>query len=274
LFTQCPHCETRFRIRAREIRRAAGKVHCGQCNNVFNAIETLYDGPDARFTGTRGAPAHADPLAGTGAAEWPDTLSGESKGAPFSDRGELDGLPFEIPADLPELEPATREPRAATTRRAGGGHWAWGLGAVALLLLALGQVAWQQRATLLSHPQGRALLDAVCSIAGCELPLQSAPELITIERRSIASHPDRANALRVSLVFVNRAAFTQRYPTIELSFFDARESLVARRRFEPREYLDKPAAGPLPLKPGEPVEVVMDLEDPGQQVTGFRFDFF
>ncbi len=245
-------------------------MHCGQCNNVFNAIETLYDGPDA----TRGASAYDGALAGARATLWPDTLPGEQTGAPLSGQGTLDDLPFEIPADLPELEPAAHPPRAAAARKAGGTHWAWGLGAFALLLLALGQVAWQQRATLLSHPQGRALLDAVCSVAGCELPLRSAPDLVTIERRSIASHPDRPNALRVSLVFVNRAAFTQRYPKIELSFFDARESLVARRRFDPREYLDSPAAPPLPLKPGEQVEVVMDLEDPGQQVTGFRFDFF
>ena len=272
MFTQCPHCETRFRIRAREIRTAAGKVHCGQCNNVFNAIETLYDGPDA---GTRGAPIHANTLTDSNLADWPDTLPAEEYGAPFSGPEARDDLPFEIPADLPELEPTARSPAAAAGRKGGGRHWAWGLAAVALLLLALGQAAWQQRAALLSHPEGRALLDAVCSIADCELPLRSAPDLITIERRSIASHPDRANALRVSLVFVNRATFTQRYPKIELSFFDARESLVARRRFEPREYLENdPVAGPLPLKPGEQVEVVMDLEDPGRQVTGFRFDFF
>jgi predicted Zn finger-like uncharacterized protein len=41
MYTRCPNCETTFRLGAEDLRRAHGKVRCGDCSNVFNAIEFL-----------------------------------------------------------------------------------------------------------------------------------------------------------------------------------------------------------------------------------------
>ena len=41
MYTQCPECETTFRLGANDLRRAKGKVRCGDCNAVFNALEYL-----------------------------------------------------------------------------------------------------------------------------------------------------------------------------------------------------------------------------------------
>ncbi len=41
MYTQCPECETTFRLGAEDLRRANGKVRCGDCNTVFNALEYL-----------------------------------------------------------------------------------------------------------------------------------------------------------------------------------------------------------------------------------------
>ncbi|TDJ44300.1 MAG: DUF3426 domain-containing protein [Gammaproteobacteria bacterium] len=41
MFTRCPECETIFRLGAQDLRRAAGKVRCGECASVFNALEYL-----------------------------------------------------------------------------------------------------------------------------------------------------------------------------------------------------------------------------------------
>jgi len=39
LQTQCPQCETRFRVTDEQLGVAGGKVRCGSCMNVFNALE-------------------------------------------------------------------------------------------------------------------------------------------------------------------------------------------------------------------------------------------
>ncbi len=39
LQTQCPQCETRFRVTDEQLSVARGKVRCGNCMNVFNAVE-------------------------------------------------------------------------------------------------------------------------------------------------------------------------------------------------------------------------------------------
>ena len=41
MYTRCPDCETTFRLGAEDLRRAQGKVRCGDCGNVFNALEFI-----------------------------------------------------------------------------------------------------------------------------------------------------------------------------------------------------------------------------------------
>ena len=41
--TFCPHCETTFRITPEQLKARAGKVRCGQCQTVFNALDCLLD---------------------------------------------------------------------------------------------------------------------------------------------------------------------------------------------------------------------------------------
>ncbi|EXI74489.1 MAG: family finger-like domain protein [Candidatus Accumulibacter sp. SK-11] len=41
--TCCPTCQTVFRVTSEQLRLRAGKVRCGQCRAVFNAIDNLAD---------------------------------------------------------------------------------------------------------------------------------------------------------------------------------------------------------------------------------------
>ncbi|MCG8426425.1 MAG: zinc-ribbon domain-containing protein, partial [Chromatiales bacterium] len=56
MFTQCPNCQTTFRINAEQLRVAQGKARCSQCNQVFNALDQFADNaeettswPESRF---------------------------------------------------------------------------------------------------------------------------------------------------------------------------------------------------------------------------------
>lgn len=41
MFTQCPECQTTFRVSAKVLQQAAGRVRCGGCGNAFNGFENL-----------------------------------------------------------------------------------------------------------------------------------------------------------------------------------------------------------------------------------------
>lgn len=43
--TRCPQCKTRFRVTDAQLAIAKGKVRCGQCQSVFNALDHLLDDP-------------------------------------------------------------------------------------------------------------------------------------------------------------------------------------------------------------------------------------
>ena len=43
MYTTCPECGTTFRLGISDLRRAGGKVRCGECAHVFNAVEYLLE---------------------------------------------------------------------------------------------------------------------------------------------------------------------------------------------------------------------------------------
>ncbi len=42
MFTQCPDCQTTFRVSAKVLQQADGRVRCGGCGKAFNALEHLH----------------------------------------------------------------------------------------------------------------------------------------------------------------------------------------------------------------------------------------
>ena len=43
--TRCPACQTTFRVTPEQLKARAGRVRCGQCQSVFNALDSLLDDP-------------------------------------------------------------------------------------------------------------------------------------------------------------------------------------------------------------------------------------
>ena len=57
--TQCPHCQTSFRVTHHQLSVARGVVRCGQCLQVFNAAKQLLDQNRAQAASTPVASAAA-----------------------------------------------------------------------------------------------------------------------------------------------------------------------------------------------------------------------
>lgn len=131
LATQCPHCQTTFRVAHDQLKLRAGLVRCGYCKEIFNGIENLLPSEDAAAStpapATPAAPAvvetpsvpatpvapvsevDMDNSADTSSASAPDTAETETDEAAIEDQAVEEGpevakapaaskIDFEIPA--------------------------------------------------------------------------------------------------------------------------------------------------------------------------------
>ncbi len=69
LITQCPHCDTLFRVTAEQLDSAGGKVRCSRCRRVFNARGYLKENASRGPTANARAPQPAEPPRSTGEAD-------------------------------------------------------------------------------------------------------------------------------------------------------------------------------------------------------------
>ncbi len=186
-------------------------------------------------------------------------------------------LPFEVPENLQSIEPTTQAPLTIDgiipkrpVKKAGG--W-WAIGILTLLLVAISQIAWFGRDKLMRYPEGRIIFQSICEYAECKLPIIRAPEQIQVLSRSISSHPKIEAALLIQLTIANNANFSQPYPMLQIGLYSSDELLVLQRRFHPKEYIPG-YTEPAELPPGKALYVELEIEDPGQDVTGFKLEFF
>lgn len=149
----------------------------------------------------------------------------------------------------------------------------WAMGCLILLLPLGGQVIWQSRDSLIHHDIGRQLLQSVCRIAGCDVPIRRATDKILISERTLTTHPDKENVLSLQLEMVNTAAFQQPYPKLQLSLYNDIGKLIARRTFSPNEYKASQHQSQEMMPKLQALHAQLDLVDPGSDVTGFKFDF-
>ncbi|HET6718952.1 MAG TPA: DUF3426 domain-containing protein [Rhodocyclaceae bacterium] len=115
ILARCPHCETTFRAEPEALKQRAGKVRCGKCRRVFNALDHLVAEPPAATPAMAPPPftltPPPSPLAANAAAGAPP----ERFALPPDQPGTPTDLP-EAPTDRPAVptEEAASPPDAAT----------------------------------------------------------------------------------------------------------------------------------------------------------------
>jgi predicted Zn finger-like uncharacterized protein len=149
----------------------------------------------------------------------------------------------------------------------------WAVASLLLLLPLGGQVAWHLRDSLVAHYAGRQILQGVCSLAGCEVPIRRDTDQIIISNRALTTHPDKEDILTLTLEMVNAAAFQQPFPKLQLSLYNDIGTIIARRTFLPNEYRSKQHQPNQMMPKLKAVHIELELQDPGNEVTGFKFDF-
>jgi predicted Zn finger-like uncharacterized protein len=305
--TRCPQCETVFRVSEEQLALADGQVRCGECDCIFNARDTLIEeqieqaghDTDSRADAFALEPVEFDheaaqiaiPGLETGqdqaaqdtvdeideavsaSAEdeaTPITVESSTDDAPDGDSGETSPLSgYDAQVLYPELKQAP--PAATSTSLA---ETLAGIAVIfAMLLLLVAQFAYFQRDSLARHAALRPLLDTLCQVMDCRIASQRAPQQVRLLTHEIMSHPSYPDALSVTAVIVNKADFSQAYPVIRLRFLDVGGHLLAQRDFLPREYLPANVDVSREMRSGEPVNILLELLDPGKKAVSYEFEF-
>ncbi len=293
--TQCPHCDTVFQVSDEQLRVAQGRVRCGCCQGVFDALAHLYEqASESGCSEQRELPA-------------PPRMPDEADDAPYI-IGSRDDDPWEQPqtgadnaavAAIPAAATRVVEPDAAasginlaetlphidivdvlrdqleevTPPPSAASGIVWSLLAILLMLSLAGQYLYFARADLAQHASLRPWLQRACTYLDCELPLRHAPEQIELLSRDVISHPRIRNALLINATFVSRASFVQAYPVLQISLSNENGAVVAMRRFQPAEYLAQGARSVAGMAPGAPVRVILEVVEPKRGATSFQFEF-
>lgn len=250
LQTKCPACETTFALDEEQLRARDGLVRCGRCSIVFRADRYLVRIPKRGRGKTRPSARRA-----------PKTAARPRRNTP---------MPAPTPAEAQEefLSPLlARLLSAKRPIRILSAFWA--VGAVALVLALAAQIVFFYASELALRPTLRPWVAEACAYLGCEIRPREDVTAIELLRTSVATHPEQANALRLRLMMVNRASFTQPYPMLELSLTDSVGAVVARRTFAVHEYVKRRDAVQGML-PHVAVDATLDLTKPDAHAGGYE----
>lgn len=189
----------------------------------------------------------------------------------LEDEEALEAIPQENLATLGEAAP----PLQLTTKR--DIRWlpriAYALVTIMLAGMIAAQFLWQRMQPFSQIAQLRPLYEWVCERTGCELPEYSNIDAIRSGGLAVRSHPELDNGLAVNITFRNGAAFPQAFPILILSFNTPNNDIVALREFAPNEYLD-PGLQAMTLMPVmQPVQVNLELIDPGPDAVNYTLAF-
>jgi len=122
LATQCPHCQTTFRVAHDQLKLRAGLVRCGACKQIFNGIENLLRPEDVKPTSESASepqppapPSESPAVPDIPMQAVPAIVPGDSadvseeplRTEPFEPAGEEQGSSEEVPAAaaIPTAEP-------------------------------------------------------------------------------------------------------------------------------------------------------------------------
>jgi predicted Zn finger-like uncharacterized protein len=293
LATRCTACGTVFRVVQDQLKVSEGWVRCGRCNEVFNALQGLFDlerdpvpppwtppipVPDDEpvevhdpelvnrideqiFGSRRGSePAAAAPQA---AAEAPLDAGTDEPSVELSAEAQA-VMQMDEPPEF-----VRRAERHARWRRSPM-RLLLALAVLALLLVLLAQVANHQRDRIAAQwPAARPLLLAWCAALGCRIEAPRRIEDISVENTALAKVTG-SDAFRLSVGLHNRAATPAAVPWIDLSLTDSAGMLLARRALAPKDFRAAPAA----LAAGGDATLQATLAASGARVAGYTVEIF
>lgn len=249
--TTCDHCGSHFRLTEAQLGQAFGKVRCGECGQVFNALMRLknYEGelPPDYFDRQQAAQPSPQPQIEQPRADENETVSELSLHEAMYGSEKQFLISF--------------------------GPLGWAIGILLLIAAAIVQTVYYQRYQLIEDPRYQQQVVDLCRVLPCAEEDFSSGEQIRMLERNVFTHPVAANALMVTGSFINEAPFAQKLPRLLISLFDMQGKLIANRLFTSQEYLLE-NKGRRSFKSGATVHFRLEIVDPGTDALTYEFEFY
>jgi predicted Zn finger-like uncharacterized protein len=309
LATRCSSCGTVFRVVQDQLKVSEGWVRCGRCNEVFSALEGLFDlerdpppawpaaaaEPEPHLAGNASYEPDLPPTVDESDPDLIERIDAELFGErpPITDRAEPEfaapseepiGHGFEAPdesaAEPPRQEPlfADAAPAPEFVRHAERlARWQqprtrYALVAAAVVLLLALALQWSVhfRDLLAARwPVARPALAAWCAGFGCRLDAPHRIEDVSVENTTL-TRAAGPDVFRLTVTLRNRGNLTLALPSIDLSLTDSGGQLIARRALAPSDFR---AASPL-LPAGAESALQLLLTAGTPRVTGYTVEIF
>ncbi len=266
--TQCPHCDTQFRVTESQIDIADGFVRCSVCKEVFNAIKIVEQNNHDDITNTTSFNENFTANNSEINLETNLKTNAEKDAFDFFNEEANKSLSHVVPENFK----ASHNTHAITFTT----HLLWTAGILFLCATLFIQYIWFNRNKFNQNVTLQTWAEKICQQFKCTHIAMRSPEKIELIARNVYSHPNEKNALMVNITIKNQANFAQPYPVMQVNFSDVRGGNVAARRFLPKEYLPKELQQEKTQQLFEPdtnMTFTMEIQDPGKQALTYEFDF-
>lgn len=239
--TQCPQCDTRFKVTLEQLNKAHGLVRCGSCMKVFSGDQYLVNPADLA--------KHPEA----------DESTGPDRSSAAKPASTIPRIPLQI-----RQEPRKKSPWAAAI---------WGTLTLCGTLLLAGQILWFERGSLSQHPLLAFVYKEGCEYIDCRFSARQDLPLIVNHNLIVRDHPKYLGALAVDLLIENQAPFAQPFPAIQLVFTDLNGDPKAARSIQPAEYLGGDFGKDSLMPSRKPIQLQIELLDPGAEAPNYRLQF-
>jgi predicted Zn finger-like uncharacterized protein len=300
MVTRCPACDTAFRVAPPQLQARNGMVRCGRCLTIFDGFKALSTMEDPAASEAAAAQASAEEpaaphpdaeqLTAPGSGEMPQTpVEPAFKLEPVS-ATELAAAAASAPGptaksdggdEMRDFGPAPQqltledhlfleETRAARARHA---RW-WAAGAVLLVLALVAQAGYVYRGGLAAYfPAARPALVQWCAAVGCAINLPQRPRQISIEASDLqATDTARPGLIQLTATVRNHAGHDVGFPALDLVLTNSRDHTLARRVFQPRDYLEPGRDARAGIPASAEVTIHLELDTGDLNPVGFRLD--
>lgn len=154
-------------------------------------------------------------------------------------------------------------------------RWPWLLGSVIAFILLLGQMGYFYRVELGTHLPGvKPLLSGYCRLLNCTIMLPQDINKLAIESSDMTQDAEQTTQTQLGFLIHNHAAFTLAYPSVEITFLDNDEKVIARRYFHPAMYLKQKTDEKIGLAANRDANVHLKLDTGDLKPTGFKLFLF
>ena len=173
--------------------------------------------------------------------------------------------PIALPEDEALFAPLASKPRSRA--------WGW-LSLILTLGLALQLIYFNRVRIAMEFPALQPRFTTLCEKLYCDMPLPRDASQLRLEWSELSYVPDHQTRIQLSATLRNLALYNQALPKMELTLTDKLEGIVARRVFQPEEYLSAAEKKRTQLGAYDELHAYVELDIGELKSTGYSLYWF